>query len=42
MAANELMKCIISGVDFQGKGRQVRFVRVLEDEFLVSKSSYVR
>ena len=30
-AANELIKCIVSHTDFKDKGKQVRYVRVLED-----------
>ena len=41
-SANELMKCIISTTDFKEKGKQVKFVKVLEDEFISSKNCYVR
>lgn len=36
------MKSIIGNIDFKSKGKQVKFVPALEQEFLTSKNSYVR
>jgi hypothetical protein len=41
-AVNEVLKCIIANTDFSGRGKQVRFVAALEEEFLGSKNSFVR
>ncbi len=36
------MKSIIGNIDFRTKGKQVKFVSILEQEFLSSKNNYVR
>lgn len=36
------MKCIIGNIDYKVKGKVVKFVTALEQEFLNSKNQYVR
>lgn len=36
------MKCIIGNIDYKNRGKTVKFVAALEQEFLNSKNLYVR
>lgn len=36
------MKCIIGNIDYKNRGKTVKFVAALEQEFLSSKNQYVR